>query len=54
MRHIESQLKEYILYDINRIQYSIRSQPGRIYQLLTFNTLLLLSHIIKINPIKFG
>ena len=50
MRH-RITTKWYTVYDINRIEYSIRLQPGRIYHLLA---LYILSYIITINHIKYG
>ena len=41
----------YTVYDINKIEYIIRLQPGRIYHLIA---LYLLSYIITINHIKHG
>ena len=49
MRH-RITVEGYTSYDINRIEYSIRLQPGRIYHLIA---LYILSYIITINHIKF-
>ena len=40
----------YTFYDINKIEYSIRLQPGKIYHLIA---LYILSYVITNNHIKY-